>query len=104
MHHSRHIAGDAKYAPRVVNPDVAVDEFLRSLHWNVHGLERQVSKEGLAVLDIAVDELDGLIHQEARRVEIFRELVFLAVGVPVGLVILFGSIRIGSLERIRNES
>ena len=52
------------------NAHVAVYVFLRSLHWRVYGHKRQVGEERFAVLQIAVDKINHLIDQKARRVKI----------------------------------
>ena len=41
----------------------------------------------VAIYKVAIDKFDGLVDQKARGVEVFRQLILLAVGIPVGLII-----------------
>ena len=67
----------------VIHAHVAVDVRLRCLHGNVHGLKRHVGEERFTVAEIAANELDGFVDQEARGVEVVRQLEALAIRNPV---------------------
>ena len=71
----------------IINTHVTVNKFLRRLHRDMYRLEWQVGEEGATVIDIAVDELDSLVDQEAGGVEILGQLVLLAVGIPISLIV-----------------
>ena len=77
----------AQYLPTtVINAHVTVDKLLRRLHRKMHGLKRDVSKKGLLII-VAVDKLDGLIDEKARRIKVIGQLVFLPIGEPVGFFV-----------------
>ena len=71
----------------VILTHVRVNKGLWRLHGYVHRLKREVGKEGAPVLNLAINKLDGFIHQEPRRVKILGQLIRLTVCKPVGVVI-----------------
>ena len=71
----------------VVRAHVRINEGLWRLHGYVHRLKREVGKEGAPVLNLAINKLDGFIHQEPRRIKILGQLIRLTVCKPVGVVI-----------------
>ena len=71
----------------VIHAHIAIDKFLRRLHRNVYCLHRQIGEEGARIVSMTVNELNGLVDQEAGRVEILRQLEFLTIGKPVGFFI-----------------